>query len=62
MAWITHLFRNFPQFVVLHTVKDFSIVNETDAFLEFLCFLHDPMKVGNLISGPSAFYKFSLHI
>ena len=60
VVWNTHL-RIF-QCVVLHTVKDFSIVNEADVFLEFLCFLHDPMDVGNLISGSSAFYKSSLHI
>ena len=50
------------QCVVLHTVKDFSIVNEADVFLKFLCFLHDPVNVGNLISGSSAFYKSGLHI
>ena len=51
MAQYSHLFQNFPQFVVIHTVKDFSVVNEAevDVFLEFLCFFYDPMDVGNLI-------------
>ena len=50
----SHLFKNFPQFVVIHTVKGFSAVNkvEVDVFLEFLCLLHDTANVGNLISGP----------
>ena len=58
------LFKNFPQFVVMHTVKGFSIVNETevDGFLEFSCFFYDPTDVGNLISGSSAFSKSSLNI
>ena len=57
-------FKNFPQFVVIHTVKGFSIVNkaEINAFLEFSCFSCDPMDVGNLISGSSAFSKTSLNI
>ena len=57
MVWYSHLFKNFPVFVVIHTVKGFSIVNETevDVFLEFLCFLYDPVNAGNLISGSSAF-------
>ena len=61
MVWYSHLFQNFPQFVVIHTVKAFSIVNEADVFLEFPCFLHDPVNVGNLISGSSASSKPSLH-
>ena len=58
-----HLFKNFPQFVVIHTIKGFSVVNkaEVDVFLEFPCFFYDPM-VGNLISGSSAFSKSSLNI
>ena len=57
-------FKNFPQFVVIHTVKGFSIVNkaEVDVFLEFPCFFYDPLNVGNLISGSSAFSKSSLYI
>ena len=64
MVWYFHLFQNFPQFVVIHTVKGFGIVNkaETDVFLELSCFLHDPADVGNLISGSSAFSKTSLNI
>ena len=67
----SHLFKNFPQFVVIHTVNGFSVVNETevDVFLEFPCFLYDPTNVGNLIFGSSAFskpilyiWKFSVHI
>ena len=58
------LFKNFPQFVVIHTVKGFGIVNkaEIDVFLELACFLDDPVDVGNLISGSSAFSKSSLSI
>ena len=59
---VFHLFKNFPQFVVIHTVKGFSGVNEADVFLEFPCFLYDPANVGNLISGSSAFYKTNLNI
>ena len=57
MVWYSHLFKNFPQFVVIHTVKGFGIVNKTevDVFLEFSCFSHDPTDVGNLISGSAAF-------
>ena len=57
-------FKDFPQFVVIHTVKGFGIVNEAevDVFLEFSCFFCDPKDVGNLISGSSAFSKFSLNI
>ena len=60
----SHLFKNFPQFVVIHTVKGFSIVSEAkvDIFVEFPCFFYDPMDVGNLISGSSAFSKSSLNI
>ena len=62
MVWHFHLFQNFPQFVVIHTAKGFSIVNEAEVnvFLEFSCFFYDPMDVGNLISGSSAFSKSSL--
>ena len=56
MAWYSHLFKNFPQFVVIHTVKDFSMVNEA-VFLKFFSFFCDPANVGNLISGSSAFSK-----
>ena len=60
----SHLFKNIPQFVVIHTVKVFRMVNETevDVFLEFPCFLYDPMDAGNLTSGSSAFSKTSLNI
>ena len=64
MVWYSHLFQNFPQFVVSQEVKGFSIVNEAevDVFLEFSCFFYDPTDVGNLISGSSAFSKSSLNI
>ena len=64
MVWYFRLFKNFPQFVVIHTVKGFGIVNkaEVDGFLEFCCFFDDPADVGNLISGFSAFSKSSLNI
>ena len=64
MVWYSHLLKNFPQFVVIHTVKGFGIVNkaEVDIFLKFSCFFDDPMDVGNLISGSSAFSKSSLNI
>ena len=64
MVWYSHLFKNFPQFVVIHTVKGFSIVNEeeVDVFLELPCFLRDPVDIGNLISGSSDFLKPSLYI
>ena len=57
MLWYSHLFQNFPQFIVIHTVKGFVIVNkaEIDVFLELSCFFDDPADVGNLISGSSAF-------
>ena len=63
MVWYSHLFQNFPQFVVSHTVKGFSIVNkaEIDVFLEFSCLFYDPVVVSNLISGSSAFSKSSLN-
>ena len=64
MAWYSHLFQNFSQFIVIHTVKGFGIVNkaEIDVFLELPCFFHDLMHVGNLISGSSASLKSSLYI
>ena len=64
MVWYSHLFKNFPQFVVIHTVKGFGIINkaEVDVFLEFSCFLDDLMDVGNLIFASSAFSKSSLNI
>ena len=64
MVWYSHLFKNFPQFVVIHTVKGFSVVNEAevDVFLEIPCFLYDQVKVGYLISGSSAFSKSRLYI
>ena len=64
MVWYSHLFKNFPQFVVIHTVKGFGIVNkaEVDVFLELSCCFDDPMDVGNLISGSSTFSKSSLNI
>ena len=57
MVWYSHLFQNFPQFIVIHTVKGFVIVNKTeiDVFLELSCFFNDPVDIGNLISGSSAF-------
>ena len=71
MIWYSHLFQNFPLFIVIHTVKGFGVVNkaEVDVFLEFSCFFDDPANVGNLISGSSAFskssldtWKFSVHL
>ena len=64
VVWYSHLFQNFPQFIVIHTVKGFGIVNkaEIDVFLELSCFFDDPVDVGNLISGSSAFSKTSLNI
>ena len=64
MVWYSHLLKNFPQFLVIHIVKGFGIVNkaEIDVFLELLCFFHHPMDVGNLISGSSAFSKPRLNI
>ena len=64
MVWYSHLLKNFPQFVMIHTVKVFGIVNkaEVDVFLELSCFFDDPMDVGNLIFGSSAFSTSSLNI
>ena len=64
VVWYSHLFKNFAQFVVIHTVKAFSVVNEAevDVFLESSCFFNDPMDMGNLISVSSAFSKSSLNI
>ena len=72
VVWYFHLFKNFPQFIVIHTVKGFGVVNKAEVdffFLEFSCFFDDPMNVGNLISGSCAFsksnlniWKFSVHI
>ena len=71
MVWYSHLFQNFPQFIVIHTVKGLGLVNKAkvDVFLELSCFFHDPADVGNLISGSSAFsktilniWKFAVHI
>ena len=71
MLWYFHLFKNFPQFVVIHIIKGFGIVDKTevDVFLELSYFFHDPTDVGNLISGSSAFsktslntWKFSVHV
>ena len=71
MVWYSHLFKNFLQFLVIHTVKGFGIVNkaEVDIFLKLSCFLYDPTDVGNLISDFSAFsksmlniWKFSVHV
>ena len=71
MVWYSHLLKNFPQFMVIHTVKDFGIVNkaEIDVLLELSCFFDDTANIGNLISGSSAFsksslynWKFSVHI
>ena len=62
VVWYSHLFKNFTQFVVIHTVKGFGIVNKADVFLELSCFFDDAMDVGNLISGSSAFSKTSLNI
>ena len=64
VVWYSHLFQNFPQFIVIHTVEGFSVVNkgEIDVFLELSCFLDDPADIGNLISGFSAFSKTSLNI
>ena len=64
VVWYSHFFQNVPQFIVIHTVKGFGIVNkaEIDVFLELSCFLYDPVDVGNLISGSFAFSKTSLNI
>ena len=64
MDWYAHLFQNFPQFIVIHRVKGFGIVNKAEIyiFLELSCFFDDPVNVGNLISGSSAYSKTSLNI
>ena len=64
VVWYSHLIKTFPQFVVVHTVKGFSVVSDAigDVFLEFSCFFDDPVDVGNLVSGSSAFSKTSLNI
>ena len=64
MVWYSHLFQNSPQFIVIHPVKGFGIVNkaEIEVFLELSCFFDDPADVGNLISGSSAFSRTSLNI
>ena len=64
MVWYSHLFQNFPQFIVIHTVEGFHVVNKAkiDVFLELSCFFDEPADVGNLISGSSAFSKTSLNI
>ena len=64
MVWYSHLFKNFPQFIMIHTVKGFGIVNkaEVDVFMELSCFFDDPVDVGNLISGSFVFSKSSLNI
>ena len=65
MVWYFHFFKNFPQFVPVHTVRGFNVVSEAEIdiiFLELPCFLYDPTNVGNLISGSSAFFKPTLYI
>ena len=64
VVWYSHLLKNFPQFVVIYTVKGFGIINkaEVDVFLDSSCFFYDPADVGNLISGSTAFSKSSLNI
>ena len=64
VVWYSHLFKNFPRFVVIHTVKDFSVINEAEVynFLELSYFFYDPVDVGNLVSGSSAFAKSSLYL
>ena len=64
MVWYSHLFQNFPQFIVIHTVKGFGIDSKVEigVFLELSCFFDDPTDVGNLISGSSSFFKTSLNI
>ena len=71
VVWYSHLFQNFPEFIVIHTVKGFGIINkaEVDVFLELSCFINDPVDVGNWISDSSAFsktssiiWKFTVHI
>ena len=62
VVWSSHFLKNFPQFVVIHAVKGFSVVNEAEVFLELSCFFYDPKGIGNSISGSSAFSKSSLYI
>ena len=64
MVWYSHIFKNFPEFIVVHTVKGFGVVNqaEIDVFLELSCFFDDPTDVGNLISASSVFSKTSLNL
>ena len=64
IGWYSHLFKNFPHFVVIHTVKSFGVINETEVyvFLELSCFFYDSVDVGNSISGSSAFFKPRLNI
>ena len=62
MVWYSHLFQNFPQFVVIYTVKGFGVIKKADVLLVFSCFFDDPTDVGNLISGSSDFSKSSLNI
>ena len=64
VVWYSHLFKNFPRFIVIHTVKGFVVVNkaEMDVFMELSCFFYEPADVGNLISGSCVFYKSSLNI
>ena len=62
VVWYSHFFKNFPQFIVIHTAKGFDIVNEAEVLLEFHCLFSDPTDVGNLISSSSAFSKSSLYI
>ena len=65
MVWYSHLFQNFPQFIMAHTVKGFGIINKAEIhvfFLELSCFFNDPADVGNLISGSSGFSKSTLNI
>ena len=61
MVWYSHLWKNFPQFIVIHTDKGFGIINKADVFLELSCFFYDPVDVGSLISGSSAFSNSSLN-
>ena len=62
MVWYSHLFENFPQFIVIHTVKGFGVVNKAEVFLELSCFFDDPTDVGNLISGSFAFLNPAEHL
>ena len=64
MVWYSHLLKNFPQFVVIHTIKEFAIADkaEVDVFLELFCFFDNPTDVGSLISGSSAFSKSGFYI